>query len=127
VGPHSYGFNYHEDPIRSSELQLGSWESFQQLFQNGGKPRKPVSRWPVAGTSGCTLSSSQQSGRRWRWNGPADLVGQGAPQTYRIPIRCELSLTMPFVCQKAVLWVPVAGCLGNFAKNYGRGGGGVTA
>jgi hypothetical protein len=28
------------------------------------KPRKPVSRWPVAGPSGCILTTSQQSGKQ---------------------------------------------------------------
>jgi hypothetical protein len=29
-----------------------------------GKPRKPVSRWTVAGPSGCILTTSQQSGKQ---------------------------------------------------------------
>jgi hypothetical protein len=34
------------------------------LLKYRGKPRKPVSRWPVAGTSGCVLTTSQQSGKQ---------------------------------------------------------------
>jgi hypothetical protein len=34
------------------------------LLEDRGKPGKPVSRWPVAGPSGCILTTSQQSGRR---------------------------------------------------------------
>jgi hypothetical protein len=43
------------------QQQLGTWEPSQHLFKDRGKPRKPVSRWPVAGFSGCILTSSQQS------------------------------------------------------------------
>jgi hypothetical protein len=32
------------------------------LLEDRGKPRKPVSRRPVAGPSGCILTTSQQSG-----------------------------------------------------------------
>jgi hypothetical protein len=34
------------------------------LLEDRGKPRKPVSRWPVAGPSGCILTTSQQSGKQ---------------------------------------------------------------
>jgi hypothetical protein len=35
------------------------------LLKDRGKPRKPVSRWPVAGPSGYTLTTSQQSGNQY--------------------------------------------------------------
>jgi hypothetical protein len=44
------------------QWQLGIWEPAQHLLEDRGKPRKPVSRWPVAGPSGCILTTSQQSG-----------------------------------------------------------------
>jgi hypothetical protein len=50
--------------MRSMQLQLGIWEPSQHLLEDRGKPRKPVSRWPVAGPSGCIMTTSQQSGRR---------------------------------------------------------------
>jgi hypothetical protein len=34
------------------------------LPEDRGKPRKPVSRWPVAGPAGCVLTTSQQSGKQ---------------------------------------------------------------
>jgi hypothetical protein len=36
----------------------------QHLLKDRGKPRKPVSRWPVAGPSGCILTTSRQSGKQ---------------------------------------------------------------
>jgi hypothetical protein len=39
-------------------------ELSQYLLEDRGKPREPVSRWPVAGSSGCTLTSSDQSGKQ---------------------------------------------------------------
>jgi hypothetical protein len=42
---------------------VGTWEPSQRLLENRGKPRKPVSRWPVAGPSGCILTSSQKYGK----------------------------------------------------------------
>jgi len=39
---------------------LESWEQSQHVLVDRGKPRKPVSRWQVAGPSGCILTSSQQ-------------------------------------------------------------------
>jgi hypothetical protein len=35
--------------MRSLQQQLGIWEPSQHLLEDRGKPRKPVSRWPVAG------------------------------------------------------------------------------
>jgi hypothetical protein len=43
---------------------LGIWEPSQHLLEDRGKPRKHVSRWPVAGPSGCILTTSQQSGKQ---------------------------------------------------------------
>jgi hypothetical protein len=40
-------------------LELGN-----HLLENRGKPRKPVSRWPVAGPSGCILTNIQQSDKQ---------------------------------------------------------------
>jgi hypothetical protein len=34
------------------------------LLGDGGKPRKPVPRWPVAGPSGYILTSSERSGKQ---------------------------------------------------------------
>jgi hypothetical protein len=34
------------------------------LIKDRGKPRKPVSRWPFAGPTGCVLTSSQHSGKQ---------------------------------------------------------------
>jgi hypothetical protein len=50
--------------MRSMQLQLGIWEPSQHLLENRGKPRKPVLRWPVAGPSGCILTTSLQSGKQ---------------------------------------------------------------
>jgi hypothetical protein len=33
--------------MRSMQEQLGIWEPSQHLLEDRGKPRKPVSRWPV--------------------------------------------------------------------------------
>jgi hypothetical protein len=46
------------------QQQLGIWEPSQHLLEDRGNPRKPVSRWPVAGPSGCILTTSQQSGKQ---------------------------------------------------------------
>jgi hypothetical protein len=48
-------------------VQLGIWEPSQNFLEDGGKSRKPVSRWQVAGPSGCILTTSQQSGKRNPW------------------------------------------------------------
>jgi hypothetical protein len=45
-------------------VQLGTWEPSEHLLEGRGKPRKPVSRWPVAGPSGCIMTTGQQSGKR---------------------------------------------------------------
>jgi hypothetical protein len=50
--------------MRSMQLQLGTWGPSQHLFEDRGKPRKRVSRWPVAGPSVCILTTSQQSGKQ---------------------------------------------------------------
>jgi hypothetical protein len=50
--------------MRSTKYQLGTWKLSQHLIEDTGKPRKPMSRWPVAGPSGCILTPSQQSGKR---------------------------------------------------------------
>lgn len=34
------------------------------MFEDGGKPRNPVPRWPVAGPSDCTLTSSELSSKQ---------------------------------------------------------------
>jgi hypothetical protein len=39
-------------------------EPSQHLLEDRGKPGKPVSRLPVAGTSRCILTTSQQSGKK---------------------------------------------------------------
>jgi hypothetical protein len=44
--------------------ELGIWETSQHLLKDRRKPRKPVLRWPVAGPSGCMLTTSQQSGKQ---------------------------------------------------------------
>jgi hypothetical protein len=41
--------------------QLGTWEPSQHLLEDRGKPRKPVSRWPVAGPSGCILTTEAET------------------------------------------------------------------
>jgi hypothetical protein len=41
--------------------QLGTLKLTQCLLEDIGKPRKHVSRWPIAGPSGCILTSGQQS------------------------------------------------------------------
>jgi hypothetical protein len=38
-----------EGCMRSTQKQCGIWESSQHLSTAKGKPRKPVSTWPVAG------------------------------------------------------------------------------
>jgi hypothetical protein len=50
--------------MRGMQWQLGTWEPSQHLLKHRGKPGKPESRWPVAGPSGCILTSSQQSGKQ---------------------------------------------------------------
>jgi hypothetical protein len=58
------------DELKSGGLHekhaVATWnvEPSQYLLKDRGKPRKPVSRWPVAGPSGCILTSSQQSGKQ---------------------------------------------------------------
>jgi hypothetical protein len=39
-------------------------EPSQHLLKDRGKPRNPVTKWPVAGPSGCTLTFNQQSGKK---------------------------------------------------------------
>jgi hypothetical protein len=41
------------------------WEAYQYLLKGRGKPRKPVSRRPVAGTSVFMLPSGQHSGKQY--------------------------------------------------------------
>jgi hypothetical protein len=53
-----------EDCMRNMQQQLGLLEPSQYFPYERGKPRKPVSRWPVAGPSGCRLTSSQQTGKQ---------------------------------------------------------------
>jgi hypothetical protein len=43
-------------------MQSGIWVPTQHLLWDQGEPRKTLSSWPVAGPSGCKLTSSQQSG-----------------------------------------------------------------
>jgi hypothetical protein len=43
--------------MRSTQWQLGTLEPSQHLLQERGKPRKPVSRWPVAGPSGFLVNN----------------------------------------------------------------------
>jgi hypothetical protein len=50
--------------MRSMQQQLAIWETSQHLLEDRGKPRKPVSRWPVVGSSGCILTTSQQSSKQ---------------------------------------------------------------
>jgi hypothetical protein len=50
--------------MRSTQWQLGNLEPSEHLLKDKGKPRKPVSRSPVAGLSGCTLTSIQQTSRQ---------------------------------------------------------------
>jgi hypothetical protein len=50
--------------MRSTQQQLSNLEPSQHLLEDGGKPRKPASRRPVAGPSGCTLISTQQSSKQ---------------------------------------------------------------
>jgi hypothetical protein len=45
-------------------VAFGIWKPSQYLFEDRGKPRKPVSRWQVAGPSGCILTTSQQSDKQ---------------------------------------------------------------
>jgi hypothetical protein len=45
-------------------VETWNLEPSQHLLKDRGKPRKPVSRWPVAGPSGYTLTYSQQSGKQ---------------------------------------------------------------
>jgi hypothetical protein len=44
--------------------RVAAWKPSPHLLEDGGKPRKPATRWPVAGPSGCILTTSQQFGRR---------------------------------------------------------------
>jgi hypothetical protein len=53
-----------EGCMKSMQQQFEIWEPSQHLLEDRGKPRKPVSRWPVAGPSGCILTTSQQSGKQ---------------------------------------------------------------
>jgi hypothetical protein len=41
-----------------------NFETISAFAEDRGKPRKPVSRWPVEGHSGCILTTSQQSGKQ---------------------------------------------------------------
>jgi hypothetical protein len=40
--------------MRSAQYQLGTWDLSQRSLEDEGKPRKPVSRCPVAETFGYT-------------------------------------------------------------------------
>jgi hypothetical protein len=48
--------------MRSKPYQLRNWGPHQHLLKKRIL-RKPLSRWPVIGTSGCTLTFSQQCGK----------------------------------------------------------------
>jgi hypothetical protein len=64
------GGNFYEFKIgglhEKHAVQFGIWEPSQHLLEDRGKPRKPVSRWPVAGPSGCIQTTSRQSGKQKR-------------------------------------------------------------
>jgi hypothetical protein len=51
---------------------VATWniETSRHLLEDGGKPRKPVSSWTVAGPSGCTLTYGRQSGKQEVWEFP---------------------------------------------------------
>jgi hypothetical protein len=63
-----------EDGVDSDEFKsdglhekhaVATWEPSQLLafaWRDGGKPRKPMSRWPVVGSSGYVLTSREQCG-----------------------------------------------------------------
>jgi hypothetical protein len=48
----------------STQLQLGTSEAPQHLLKDRGELRKPVSRYLVAGPSGCVRTSNQQPGKQ---------------------------------------------------------------
>jgi hypothetical protein len=50
--------------MRSMQKQLGTWEPSQYLLEDKENLRDPVSRWPVAGTFRCVLTTSHQSGKQ---------------------------------------------------------------
>jgi hypothetical protein len=49
--------------VRSIYQKPGTWEPPQNLLEGGGKPRKSVPRWPVAGLSGPSLLASSPANK----------------------------------------------------------------
>jgi hypothetical protein len=56
--PFKFGGIYEKHAVASAKC----WKPSQNLLEDGGKPRKPVSSWLVAGPTQI-LTSSRQSGK----------------------------------------------------------------
>jgi hypothetical protein len=95
---------------RQCNVELGYQVSIcSSIEENHGKP---WSSWPVAGTSGCKLTSSRQSGTKHANPNVSPFLGVALVEK---KCTCMLLQTFLFMC---ILWMSIKLLCTKFAKKY---------